>query len=194
MKWVDNGTSVLAKIEKTSETSQGLETPTQIPNANTIFRTTPEENTNSLDTQNDETHADRKLTEKEAEEINSFKHKDALAQPLMKISGAPNRFRKDTLYIMHRFKIVQKTEKGYLITPNITGDTYNGIEYDVAFLKTAKNLPSDLLIEGVVYYSGEYEYTALDGYEKSVPLLKIPANLPLLGIHEEGDPFKQEEY
>jgi hypothetical protein len=142
-----------------------------------------------------ETRRETADTIKATEELKRFKHKDALMIPLERIPGAPNRFNKETLYAMNNFRIVQKIESGYLITVDpIVWESGNAMEFNLAFLKTAKQLSSDLLISGTVYYSGDYQYTASNGFLQSVPLLKIPAGLPLLGRREDVDPFKQDEY
>ncbi len=141
-----------------------------------------------------ETKKENEETKKATEELKRFKREDTLIIPLERIPGAPNRFNKETLYAMNNFRIVQKIDGGYLITPNMTADQVTDIEFNLAFLKTAKELSSDLIISGSVYYSGDYQYTAVNGFLQSVPLLKIPAGLPLLGRHENGDPFKQDEY
>ncbi len=169
MKWVDNGTSELIKIEKISDET-GAE-KSHLPS-----------------------DSSGKLTEADSRELNKFTRRDALINPLIKTYGNPSKFDGDTLYVMKNFKIVQKIEGGYLITPNMTADQVTAMEFNMAFLKTEKQLSPDLLISGAVYYTGDFKYTGIDGFEHDVPLLKIPAHLPLLGIHPDVDPFKQEEY
>jgi hypothetical protein len=107
----------------------------------------------------------------DAKRLSRFKCKSALGCPL----------RKDTLYEIVSFSIIQKINGGYLITG--TAFCPGGI---VAFLKTTKQLAQDLIIYGVVYYSGDYQYTANTGYQKSVPILKIFPDQPLWGIRRDG--------
>lgn len=136
-----------------------------------------------------------KLTEKQAKELAAFTKKEALITPMTVIPGAPNRFDKSTLYIMKNFKIVQKIKDGYLITAeSVEWSSGNSMDFGVAFLKTPKKLPEDILISGVVAYSGEHKYTATNGFDRSIPLLKIPAGLPLSGIRQGGDPFTPEYF
>lgn len=139
--------------------------------------------------------AERKITDKEAAELNKYKKRDALINPLTQIQNAPNRFDKDTLYVMKNFNILQKISGGYLITAeSVVWSSGNSMDFGVAFLKTAKSLPEDVLITGAVVYDGEFKYTAVNGFEKKIPRLKIPANLPISGIRKNGDPFTPEYF
>lgn len=137
-----------------------------------------------------------KLTEKQAQELNRFKKRDALINPLQVIPGAPNRFDKDTLYVMKNFKIVQKVQGGYFVTadPVVWEQSGHVMEFAVAYLKTQKKLTPDLLISGAVYYAGEYKYTGMNGFSQRAPMLKIPAGLPLSAIRQGGDPFSPEYF
>lgn len=138
---------------------------------------------------------ERKLTDKEAAELNSYKKRQALIEPLADIPGAPNRFDKETLYVMKNFNILQKIKSGYLITANaVVWRSGNSLDFGVAFLRTSKSLPEDVLITGAVVYDGQYEYLAKNGYKKKIPRLKIPANLPISGIRKDGDPFAAEYF
>jgi hypothetical protein len=137
----------------------------------------------------------QELTAKQMIELALFKNKEGLLTPLTKIPGNPNRFKKDTLYVMRNFKIIQKIKDGYLITTEpIIWSSGSSMEFNVAFLKTQKKLPADVLISGYVIYSGDYKYNALNGFEQIVPLLKVPAGLQLSGNFRDGDPSKPEYF
>ncbi len=138
---------------------------------------------------------ERGITEKESAELNKYKKRDALITALTQIPGAPNRFDKETLYVMKNFNILQKIKGGYLITAeSVVWSSGNSMDFGVAFLKTSKNLPEDVLITGAVVYDGEFKYTAVNGFEKKIPRVKIPANLPISGIRKSGDPFTPEYF
>lgn len=137
----------------------------------------------------------RKITEKEAAELASYKIKQPLIEPLAQIPGAPNRFNKDTLYIMKNFHLLQKIKGGYLITAEpVVWSSGNSMDFGVAFLKTNKILPEDILITGIVVYDGQFKYDSTKGFPKEIPRVKIPANMPLSGIHKDGDPFSPEYF
>ncbi len=138
---------------------------------------------------------ERKITAEEAAELNKYKKMDVLINPLTQIPNAPNRFHKDTIYVMKNFNILQKISGGYLITAkSVVWSSGNSINFGVAFLKTSKSLPEDVLITGAVIYDGEFKYTAVNGFEKKIPRLKIPANLPVSGIRKDGDHFTPEYF
>jgi hypothetical protein len=133
---------------------------------------------------------ERKLTKKESEELNGYSKKEALMIPLITGPNAPNRFDKNTLYVMNNFKIIQKIAGGYLIIPNMDGMN-SSLEFDLAYLQTSKDLPQNAIISGAVIYIGQYKYKALNGFSQSVAKLKIPANLPIAAKFLDN-PFKEE--
>ena len=132
------------------------------------------------------------LTKKQVKALEKFEKIDTLVTHLMKVPGRKNRFNKNTVYVMKNFIILQKLKGGYLVTAN--DPTGSGIEYSAAFLATGKSLPQSVVITSFVVYSGEYKYTATNGYEQSVPKFKIAAGLPVSGVRIGGDPFKREYF
>ena len=132
------------------------------------------------------------LTEKQQKALAKYTSKVPLLKALVQPPARGRPFDKNTLYMVKNFKVVQKISGGYLIAPNV--DYMSGIEFGSAFLKTTNRLTPDLLLLGLVVYAGQYKYTTLNGFPASIPLLQIPANLPIYGVHIDGDPFKQDAF
>lgn len=85
------------------------------------------------------------------------------------------RLSKDTAYYMAFQTLLQKLPGGYLFMPDPArwGDGSFDTGYSPAFLQTSKALSQDTPISGVVYYVGDYSYTAVNGFSQKVPMFRI---------------------
>lgn len=86
--------------------------------------------------------------------------------PVMEIYGriAGRMPKRDCFYDVQPTYVFQKVHGGYLLAlaPWIQ------LESNLVYLKTTENLEANTLLEGPVYYYGEVEYTAINGFAKSV--------------------------
>jgi len=68
------------------------------------------------------------------------------------------------------------------------------MKFPLVYLKTKKQLTPDIIISGVVGYTGEIKVTGANGFDVVALGFEVPAGLPIIGIQKGGDPFKEIEY
>jgi hypothetical protein len=86
-------------------------------------------------------------------------------------AGCPDHFEPQVLYVGNNLKAVQKVPKGYLIStfryfPQ-TGQA------GLAFLETSEKLSQDKPFCVWATYAGDFKYNALNGFEQTIPRLKV---------------------
>jgi len=97
--------------------------------------------------------------------------------------------------MMRKFDIVQKIAGGYVVMPRMPyWPSGNRLKFKSVFLKTNKELTPNLIISGVLAYTGEIKFKLANGFDQKIPAFKIPAGLQILGIQKGDDPFLETEY